>query len=337
MTDFSRDVLEIAYHWHAQSVDGVLSLAEHDELTAWLAADPSHKAAFDRADTLWRKLDQVPRGALDSVTGNSTTRFSRELASVGDESRFFSRNSRRLIAVAASLGTIALVSLLVSFESVEIPSTVSYRTNTAESKDVGLPDGTVVNLGPKSHIAVTFTDATRDVSLFSGQVYFDVARDPEVPFVVNMGSFSATVLGTEFVAERNLQSSQIAVSEGRVMVAPISSASRMPARELTRGSRVRVTQAGEVSYSEIDANLIGVWRDGQWVFSDALLSDVISHASRYYAHPIEILDPRIGEKTVTLSLDAGDVETLLDNFALAFQLRIRRQSDGTIVITGGYE
>lgn len=337
MPELTRNILEVAYQWHARSVDNDLSLEEHTELALWLDADPAHQAAFDRANRLWQKLDQVPREAAD--TNNTRTADTAVVVKAqnhnGKPKPWLSIQG--LLGIAAGFAAIALVSLFLFRESSTQLKPIEHRTAIAEHRDIELADGTVVNLGPRSRIEVSFTNEDRSVSLFSGQAYFDVAHDPEKPFEVLVGPMSATVVGTEFVAEKSDHSSRISVSEGRVKIAPLNTASSIPTRELAQGSQIRVSRSGETVYSEMDPGLIGSWRSGQWVFSNTRLSDVIADANRYSDRPIEILDPRIGAMTVSLSLAAGDVEALLDNLALAFPVRVRRQGDGAIVITARYE
>ncbi|MEM6484240.1 MAG: FecR domain-containing protein [Pseudomonadota bacterium] len=337
MPELSRDVLEAAYQWHVRSLDNDLSLDERDELRAWLAADGTHQTAFDRADMLWQKLDQVPRESVYTVTSEPVDTVAPAADVLSAKARPAWLGGQRLLAIAAGIAAIALISLLRFPESVKQLESIEYRTATAERQDIELSDGSVINLGPRSHVNVAFTDDARRVSLYSGEVYFDVAKDPDKPFEVLVGPISATVIGTEFVAEESDQASQVSVAEGRVMIAPTMAASGKEPRELTPGGQVRVDRSGALTFSETDPDLIGAWRNGTWAFSNTQLADVIADANRYSDQPIEILDPHIGAMTVSLSLDAGDIDALLDNLALAFPIRVLRQSDGAIVIAGQYE
>lgn len=335
MPDHSREVLETAYAWHAKSVDNDLSLEDRNELESWLEADRSHRIAFERAKLLWMKLDQVPRDSIgidiDEIADASLVQKVRTWNDTALS------NLLKAFGIAASITAIVSVSLFLLPGSGKQSEPKVYRTGIAERQDIQLSDGTLLALGPQSQVEITLTDDTRSVSLFSGQAYFDVARDLERPFRVLVGRISATVVGTQFVADRIGHSSRVAVSEGRVVVAPASLASDMRARELVRGDQVRMDRSGQWVYSETDANQIGAWRNGRWVFSNARLADVIADANRYSDQHIEILDPSIAAMTVSLSLDAGDVKALLTNLELAFSIRIREHSNGTIVISGQYE
>lgn len=62
-----------------------------------------------------------------------------------------------------------------------------------------LPDGSVVwlNSGSKISYPANFTDSVREVEL-EGEAYFDVAKNPERPFVVHTRDINIKVLGTVF-------------------------------------------------------------------------------------------------------------------------------------------
>jgi transmembrane sensor len=64
-----------------------------------------------------------------------------------------------------------------------------------------LPDSTKVYLNSKTSLSypLVFSDNIREVKL-SGEAYFEVAENKEVPFVVNTGRINIEVTGTEFLA-----------------------------------------------------------------------------------------------------------------------------------------
>ena len=64
---------------------------------------------------------------------------------------------------------------------------------------VDLPDGTVAWLSPCSslRLSASFTESDRKVEL-DGATYFDVAKNPEKPFIVSAKGYRVRVLGTKF-------------------------------------------------------------------------------------------------------------------------------------------
>ncbi|MCX6223085.1 MAG: FecR domain-containing protein [Bacteroidia bacterium] len=82
-----------------------------------------------------------------------------------------------------------------------------------------LPDGSSVWLNAESTIKfkVPFDESTRDVSLI-GEAYFEVKKNPDVPFVVQSGKVQVKVLGTKFNCKAYTEENDIEVvlAEGKV-------------------------------------------------------------------------------------------------------------------------
>ncbi len=76
-------------------------------------------------------------------------------------------------------------------------STIS--TNTGETKDIVLPDGSTVKLREQTTLTYAADFANNRRVTMQGEAYFVVSRDELHPFTVNHGQeVSITVLGTEF-------------------------------------------------------------------------------------------------------------------------------------------
>lgn len=65
--------------------------------------------------------------------------------------------------------------------------------------EIGLPDGTTVILNAGSFLSYSndYNNSNRNVTL-KGEAYFKVARNENIPFIVNAGPLNITALGTEF-------------------------------------------------------------------------------------------------------------------------------------------
>ncbi|MDX1284360.1 MAG: FecR family protein, partial [Draconibacterium sp.] len=74
-----------------------------------------------------------------------------------------------------------------------------YGSGPGEVKEVVLSDGTKVWLNSTSLLIASepFTGETREIKLF-GEAYFEVAHNPEQPFIVHTRQMKTQVLGTHF-------------------------------------------------------------------------------------------------------------------------------------------
>lgn len=66
-----------------------------------------------------------------------------------------------------------------------------------QKSEVSLPDGSKVWLNSDSRIAYSMTFGTADRTItLHGEAYFDVAKNEQIPFIVNSSGLSVKALGT---------------------------------------------------------------------------------------------------------------------------------------------
>ncbi|OKS85386.1 FecR family protein [Mucilaginibacter polytrichastri] len=102
---------------------------------------------------------------------------------------------------------------------------IAYQVITAPKgcmKKVLLPDNTLLQLNAGSSILcpVKFSETKREVTLLSGEAFFNVKHDVTKPFLVHAGSVTTQVLGTSFNIKfyKELPNIQVFVNSGKVEV-----------------------------------------------------------------------------------------------------------------------
>lgn len=70
-------------------------------------------------------------------------------------------------------------------------------THEGQMQTVALPDGSVVMMSEETTLAYDFGQTNRWVD-FTGKAEFEVAKDAAHPFIVRVGEYSVTVVGTHF-------------------------------------------------------------------------------------------------------------------------------------------
>jgi hypothetical protein len=103
-----------------------------------------------------------------------------------------------------------------------IPASTVVKENTSDKpKKIILSDGSAITLSPKSiiHYLASFNSSQREVYL-EGAAFFQVAKNPEKPFLVYYNNIVTKVLGTSFTINTNQKTGNIEVSvkTGRVQV-----------------------------------------------------------------------------------------------------------------------
>jgi len=204
-----------------QASEWVLRLqgAEPDEQTTaqwleWCRADAENFAAFERMRGLWRKFDD-PRlsGSLHFPSPSGR----------GARGEGFHHPQYSAVRLALAASVLIAIGVAVWF-SIEKSGSGAY--SRALSTAVGslsrqtLPDGSTVELGPRSTLRVQLTHDRRSVFIDDGEAFFKVAKDPSRPFIVQAGDLEVVAVGTAFNVRKAEDRVVVTVSEGIVRVAP---------------------------------------------------------------------------------------------------------------------
>jgi transmembrane sensor len=193
-----------------------------------------------------------------------------------------------------------------------------------------------VTVGARTDVKVLFTKAERQVTLTSGQAFFEVAHDAARPFIVLAGNAEIRVTGTKFDVRRIGDDVQVSVLEGRVelrrrSLVPVLK-ERAPARVLTAGER-SVLDDGQAFTPEAPAPVRpGEWRSGRLYYSEAPIADIVADLQRYSDVPIRIADADVGELKVTTSFRSNDVDRFVKNLETTMPIEAKRAKDGAIVL-----
>src|SRR3546814_18572093 len=86
----------------------------------------------------------------------------------------------------------------------------------------------------------------RDITLLAGRALFDVAKDPQRPFVVKAGDRTITALGTLFDVDVSPTELRVTLADGVVAVRPVRYGAG-PARRGLKPSQPLVAAAGAAS------------------------------------------------------------------------------------------
>lgn len=203
-----------------------------------------------------------------------------------------------------------------------------------EVENVTLPDGTGVWLNSGSSITCSkqFGVKDRQVNL-SGEGYFEVTKNEKLPFVVNTGAASVTVLGTKFDFRDYSADSEasLILYEGSVTFARPSGESL----DLTPGqSAILDKRSGKISLaSDTLTGMPAAWRNGILVFEDCTLERICRELSGAYGTSIRISDPSLMQLRFTAEFDTHgqSLSDVLDALSLTRHISFRITEAGAEV------
>lgn len=155
---------------------------------------------------------------------------------------------------------------------------------------LSLPDGTKVWLNAASAITypTAFTGSQRKVSI-TGEVYFEVTKNKEKPFIVDVaGRSTVEVLGTHFNINSYADEDYIKTTllEGSVKVA---AGNNRQGVVLKPGQQAKITQAvvqSALQQPEVinhpDIEQAMAWKNGSFQFSQLSLAEAMRQLERWY-------------------------------------------------------
>jgi len=199
---------------------------------------------------------------------------------------------------------------------VEKPSFNSIETASGQQSMLTLNDGTKIKLNENSRLIypTAFNEKNRDVSL-RGEAYFEVAHNPDQPFLVNIGAYTVKVLGTKFNVDAYPDQVYIYTSlkEGKIQIIDHSEESKILS-ELEPGTRFSYNRrTGEYFVNSIDKDQIADWVNGQVIIKRQTLEEVVRRLEEKYGYTIELRNNHIAHLTYNITIDKEPIEEILGN------------------------
>jgi len=298
-----------------------LTAAEQDAFSAWLAADPRHRAAFAEQRWSWEELDRL-NGLQTSVHA------------VPEETRPTARRFAAPIALAGILLVAAIVYL--GFNRPPATEAAVATPPLALCEEAKLDDGSRVDLNRGASISVRFTLQERRVRLERGEAHFAVAKDPARPFVVEVDGVAVRAVGTAFSVKRGVDSVAVLVTEGTVAVNSAAATNAERAPLVTAGQKAVVSLSPQapatvieaVAAAEMEARL--AWKPRLLEFDEAPLAEIAAEFNRRNPVRIEIASSALRTRRLSATLRSDNVEGFVRMLEADFGIAASRPQAGVI-------
>lgn len=292
------DAAAAAAGWYARLHADDATPADRAAFGRWLSAEDAHDRAWHGLVSTTRILDD----ARDDPALLAMIAATRGEARAAPARRWWPMAAAAAILLSIG-GTAALVVDRHGWPLATHSADTRYATSIGRSRDIALPDGTLMTLDAESAVRVATSGATRRVAIDRGQAFFKVAHDARHPFIVSAGGNSVTALGTQFAVRAAADRVVVSLVEGSVSVdAPTMGRAMtlVPGNMLTIGrSGLQLTSAG--------ADAATGWRKGELTFDATPLKQVVAELNRYSVQRIELTDARLANRVFSgvLKTDGG--------------------------------
>lgn len=231
---------------------------------------------------------------------------------------------RTLLRVAAMITIVVGGYLIYTYF---LPATIA--TSVAESKEILLPDSSVVILNSVSKIAYNKRtwERNRNVELV-GEAFFKVKKGSK--FDVKTSAGTVSVLGTKFNVKQRKGFFEVACYEGRVSVKTHADNSELPAYH-----SIRVVN-GEIIRSKFDNEFEPIWLNDESAFKSVPFHQVTSEFERHYE--VEIIPENVDmEVLFTGRFTHDDMILALRSITIPQNITYQITEDQEIILTGEVE
>jgi transmembrane sensor len=325
-----------AIEWFLRFCEDEASAADCSHFEAWLKLSPENVQAYLQISAFWEAA-----GSMNAVRrldlGELARRALAESNIVALEMPAPSSSSARGVPVrpwlARTMAACLVLSLLFCAAAWwHFAGPAEYITQVGEERAITLPDQSVVQMNARSRIRVRFSKFERTLDLLEGQAFFQVARNPDRPFVVISGGTSVRAVGTQFDVDRRLSGTTVTVVEGRVAVAQVEEqgSDRGAPQPLLLSAGDQVTASAHVTPIPTKANpaIATAWTQGKLIFDGTPLAEVVHEFNRYSSLALSIDDPQLLSLHVTGTFSTSDSRQIVRFLSARFGLVVHESADG---------
>lgn len=282
----------------AKYLSGNASPGEVQWLDNWEAESEKNRQIFIKSREAWEKsqtrLDE-DSARVDKVN------IQKEI----DKQQFLQiRKIKRQISLYKIAAILALpiafaISLYISDSAIfrKAPEYCQVSAPKGHVSKCTLPDGTEVWVNTGSSITydiLSFNKKSREVKI-EGEAYFQVAKNRNKPFRVLSPLADIEVTGTAFNVKTLPGTGlfEAVLAEGRIRLN--LKQQNNPPLVLKPGERILFDKSKSKAFIEnVDAEMFSCWRNGEIIFKDATLNDLIVELERIYDIRFHLNDRELG-------------------------------------------
>lgn len=246
------------------------------------------------------------------------------------------KNFRIFSIISLSAAAIAILIFFAGFFSYSyFNKPVNNITLATAEGNIGeflLPDGTKVWLNENTRLTYPeeFDKDTRSV-IMRGEAFFEVIKDNDRPFIVQMPNLNVKVLGTSFGASCYEEDAEeeVVLAEGAVEIACESLSS--PIILKPNNSLSYSLLNGEVSVEYINTAASYRWYESYLAFDNTRLGDILENLEHRYRVKIYTHTSVSMDKGLSLTITHEPLETIMNIIATLLPIKYEIYNDVLII------
>jgi transmembrane sensor len=309
---------------------GEANQEEQISVRLWTEASDTNKKQYDELKEVWAAMDKTSAHQnidIDAEWTNHIQTYNPEL----------SKPKSKTITLLTIFKVAASILLLIGFSYAGwiFMSQKSIKTNITETNEIVLADGSKVTINAKSKLTYpkNFGEKSRIVAL-EGEAFFEVKKNPALPFIIKLDGVEVKVLGTSFnvKAYKNMDKIEVTVAEGKVTLYEKGNEEKKVV--VIKGEKAIYYKPQKVVQKNMndDRNFMA-WKTRLMVFENDSLSVITKTLGSVYHKNFIIRNPNLNHCPVTTIFDNKDIQTVINVLKSTLDITVEEKDD-TIIING---
>ncbi|MDP2335956.1 MAG: DUF4974 domain-containing protein [Bacteroidota bacterium] len=196
-------------------------------------------------------------------------------------------------------------------QSAKITYTRIIAPNGSKTQIV-LPDSTHVwlNSGSEIQYASDYTVRNRKI-VMKGECFFDVAKDPEHPFIVRGSKFQVKVYGTRFNVneDENYDRADVTLVSGKVQVLNLND---QPISILKPGQQLVYNNGKYLVQQATNLKALTAWLNNMLIFDNQPFEEVIQYLEKWYGVKIYLDQSLYSKYSYTFKVKTESLREVLE-------------------------
>lgn len=266
-------------------------------LSKWLNEDEKNRAEFSRLKAYWDadvafKTSVAPTLTLDTLQQqiNAQEKQAKKI-----------RLRKSVLPLVAAVALLFILSTAFLYYYTANYASEYYTLLTDDHKsDFTMDDGTVVTLNKNSRLRYSdrYGKEKREVQL-EGEAFFEVTKDADVPFEVEVNGASIVVLGTDFNVKAEVGASSVAATlvEGSIRFDALGQQVLIePNQQLIFNRSGR-----KIEVKNVDTDLFTSWKNGLLKYKSIPFVELIEELKTVYHVDIKLNNKELMKPTETVT------------------------------------
>jgi hypothetical protein len=199
---------------------------------------------------------------------------------------------------------------------------------------LNLSDGTKVwlNSGSVLEFPTRFTEKNREIRLYSGEIYLEVAHNKNKSFIVHTSNFNVKVYGTKFnVSVYSDSPHSVVLVEGRVGLNSVRKSSEI---KMVPNELAVYSGNGIFRKQKVDVDQYVSWKNGYLSFDNTPMSEVLKQIGRYYNLSFNYdKDVNLQKRTCSGKIYLSDnLDNVMTTIAILSSTRYEKQNNQIYIV-----